>query len=86
MPILIFNGTLRARRGGRRVEIFLTEDAQTVTAGASATNRSSRRPFERLVAVGASRELTGRPTFRRGAPRQIPPDRFLIDFDAAGTA
>ena len=42
----------------------MTEDAQAATAGASATDRSSRRLFERLVAIGAARELTGRPTFR----------------------
>jgi Protein of unknown function (DUF1403) len=55
---------LRGRDAARRVEILLTEDAQAATAGASATDRSRRRLFERLVAVGAARELTGRPTFR----------------------
>jgi Protein of unknown function (DUF1403) len=55
---------LRGRDAARRIEILLTEDAQAATAGASATDRSSRRLFERLVAVGAARELTGRPTFR----------------------
>jgi hypothetical protein len=55
---------LRARDAARRVEILLTEDAQAATAGARATDRSSRRLFERLVAMGAARELTGRPTFR----------------------
>jgi Protein of unknown function (DUF1403) len=55
---------LRARDAARMVEILLTEDAQAATAGASATDRSSRRLFERLVAIGAARELTGRPTFR----------------------
>ena len=56
--------TLRGRDAARRIEILLTEDAQAATAGASATDRSSRRLFERLVAIGAARELTGRPTFR----------------------
>jgi Protein of unknown function (DUF1403) len=55
--------TLR-RDAARRVAILLTEDVQVATAGASATDRSRRRLFERLVAVGAVRELTGRPTFR----------------------
>jgi hypothetical protein len=55
---------LRGRDAARRVEILLTEDAQAATAGARATDRSSRRLFDRLVAIGAARELTGRPTFR----------------------
>jgi Protein of unknown function (DUF1403) len=55
---------LRGRDAARRVEMLLTEDAQAATAGASATDRSGRRLFERLVAIGAARELTGRPTFR----------------------
>jgi Protein of unknown function (DUF1403) len=55
---------LRGRDAARRVEILLTEDAQAATAGARATDRSSRRLFERLVAIGAVRELTGRTTFR----------------------
>jgi hypothetical protein len=55
---------LRGRDAARSIEILLTEDAQAATAGASATDRSSRRLFERLVAIGAARELTGRPTFR----------------------
>jgi hypothetical protein len=55
---------LRGRDAARRVEILLTEDAQAATAGARATDRSSRRLFERLVAIGAARELTGRATFR----------------------
>jgi Protein of unknown function (DUF1403) len=55
---------LRGRDAARAVEIMLTEDAQAATAGAATTDRSSRRLFERLVAIGAARELTGRPTFR----------------------
>jgi hypothetical protein len=54
---------LRGRDAARRVEILLTEDAQAATAGA-ATDRSSRRLFDRLVAIGAARELTGRSAFR----------------------
>jgi hypothetical protein len=55
---------LRGRDAARRVEMLLTEDAQAATAGAAVTDRSCRRLFERLVAIGAARELTGRPTFR----------------------
>jgi Protein of unknown function (DUF1403) len=63
-PLLTVAPTLRGRDAARRVAILLTEDVQVATAGASATDRSRRRLFERLVAVGAVRELTGRPTFR----------------------
>jgi len=55
---------LRGRDAARRVEILPTEDAQAATASARATDRSGRRLFDRLVAVGAARELTGRTTFR----------------------
>jgi Protein of unknown function (DUF1403) len=57
---------LRGRDADHRVETLLAEDAQPATAGAraTATDRSSRRLFERLVSLGAARELTGRPTFR----------------------
>jgi hypothetical protein len=44
--------------------ILLVEDAQPATAGKAASDRSTRRLFERLVSLGAARELTGRPTFR----------------------
>ena len=43
--------------------ILLSEDAQPAVAG-KASDRSSRRLFERLVALGAARELTGRSSFR----------------------
>jgi hypothetical protein len=54
---------LRGHDADRMVETLLTEDAQAAAAGA-ATDRSSRRLFDRLVAIGAARELTGRLTFR----------------------
>lgn len=46
------------------VMALLSEDALAARAGPSTTDRSSRRLFERLVELGAVRELTGRSTFR----------------------
>ena len=54
---------LRSKDADRTLALLLSEDAQPATAG-KASDRSSRRLFERLVALGAARELTGRPTFR----------------------
>jgi hypothetical protein len=54
---------LRSKDADRTLAILLSEDAQPAVAG-KASDRSSRRLFERLVALGAARELTGRPTFR----------------------
>jgi hypothetical protein len=55
---------LRGRDAGETVQTLLSEDAHAAQAGKSASARSSRRLFERLVELGAVRELTGRPTFR----------------------
>ena len=55
---------LRGKDADTMVAILLMEDAQPVGAGKTASDRSTRRLFERLVALGAVRELTGRPTFR----------------------
>lgn len=55
---------LRGRDADRMVLILLMEDAQAAGAGENASDRSARRLFERLVALGAVRELTGRPSFR----------------------
>lgn len=55
---------LRGRDADRMVAILLCEDAQPATTGQAASDRSSRRLFERLVSLGGVRELTGRPTFR----------------------
>jgi hypothetical protein len=56
---------LRAKGAARAVVILLHEDA---ISPASTTiwmsDRAARRLFERLVTLGAMRELTGRPTFR----------------------
>lgn len=55
---------LRGKDADMMVAILLMEDAQPAGAGKTASDRSARRLFERLVALGAVRELTGRPTFR----------------------
>jgi hypothetical protein len=55
---------LRSKDADRVVAILLSEDAQPARAGQAASDRSSRRLFERLVTLGAVRELTGRATFR----------------------
>ena len=54
---------LRAKGAGAAVEIFLTRDA--VTPGAlPLPDRAARRLCDRLVDLGAVRELTGRDTLR----------------------
>lgn len=55
---------LRGKDADEMVAILLMEDAQPAASGKTASGRSSRRLFERLVELGAARELTGRPTFR----------------------
>lgn len=55
---------LRGKDAGIMVSILMMEDAQPAGAGKTASDRSTRRLFERLVSLGAVRELTGRPTFR----------------------
>jgi hypothetical protein len=58
---------LRAKPAQRIVELLLAEDcvapAEAVRQ-APMTDRAARRLFDRLVALGAVRELTGRPAFR----------------------
>jgi hypothetical protein len=56
--------TLRSRDADTMVATLLSEDAQPARGGQTASDRSSRRLFERLVSLGVVRELTGRPTFR----------------------
>ncbi|MGY3613917.1 hypothetical protein ACVJGD_000113 [Bradyrhizobium sp. USDA 10063] len=55
---------LRGKDADIMVGILMIEDAQSAGAGKMASDRSTRRLFERLVSLGAVRELTGRPTFR----------------------
>ncbi|WFE77148.1 DUF1403 family protein [Roseinatronobacter sp. S2] len=54
---------LRAKGAGAAVEIFLTQDAVAPSA-LPLPNRAARRLCDRLVDLGAVRELTGRDTFR----------------------
>ncbi|RTL85969.1 MAG: DUF1403 family protein [Hyphomicrobiales bacterium] len=58
---------LRAKGAGRVVEMLFADDAVTPAAAASRvglSDRAARRLFDRLVALGAIRELSGRETFR----------------------
>ncbi|MCA0043346.1 DUF1403 family protein [Celeribacter litoreus] len=54
---------LRAKGAGEAVEMFLTQDAVAPTA-LPLPDRAARRLCDRLVELGAVRELTGRDTFR----------------------
>lgn len=54
---------LRAKGAGDAVEMFLTRDAVTPSA-LPLLDRAARRLCDRLVELGAVRELTGRDTFR----------------------
>jgi Protein of unknown function (DUF1403) len=56
---------LRARGAGAVIKTLLDEDAVPAAARRGAISaRGSRRLFDRLVALGGVRELTGRATFR----------------------
>lgn len=61
---------LRAKGSAHIVEALLEDDALLPSActgalpGQTMTDRAVRRLFERLVSLGAARELTGRSTFR----------------------
>lgn len=55
---------LRAKTAERAVEMFLTHDALAPGALSFMSDRAARRLCERLVELGAVRELTGRETFR----------------------
>jgi Protein of unknown function (DUF1403) len=65
--LLVVAPSLRAKPAAKVVDLLLAEDC--VSPGEAArqapmTDRAARRLFDRLVALGAARELTGRPTFR----------------------
>lgn len=58
---------LRAKGARRVVDMLLADDGVTPAAAASRaglSDRAARRLFDRLVALGAVRELSGRDTFR----------------------
>lgn len=58
---------LRARGAARVVDMLLADDGVTPSAAAvrvKVSDRAARRLFERLVSLGAARELTGRDSFR----------------------
>ncbi|MFN4172355.1 MAG: DUF1403 family protein [Pseudorhodobacter sp.] len=56
---------LRAKGAGRAVDLFLSRDALAPSAlAAFMSDRATRRFCDRLVDLGAVRELTGRDTFR----------------------
>jgi hypothetical protein len=58
---------LRAKGAGRVVDLLLADDAVSPARAARAgslSDRAARRLFDRLVELGAVRELSGRPTFR----------------------
>ena len=54
---------LRAKGAAKAVEMFLTQDV-VAPAALPLPDRAARRLCDRLVALGAIRELTGRDTFR----------------------
>jgi hypothetical protein len=58
---------LRAKRAGRVVELLLGDDAISPARAAKLarlSDRAARRLFDRLIELGAARELSGRPNFR----------------------
>jgi Protein of unknown function (DUF1403) len=58
---------LRAKPAQRIVELLLAEDCVSPAEAARhapMTDRAARRLFDRLVALGAAREFSGRPAFR----------------------
>ncbi len=58
---------LRSKPATKIVDLLLSQDCVSPAEAARQapmTGRAARRLFDRLVALGAARELTGRPTFR----------------------
>jgi hypothetical protein len=58
---------LRAKPAAKIVDLLLAEDCVSAAEAARQgpmTDRAARRLFDHLVALGAARELTGRPSFR----------------------
>lgn len=57
---------LRSKRAGEAVRLFLERDALSPTLALTPlmSDRAARRLCDRLVELGAAREMTGRPSFR----------------------
>jgi hypothetical protein len=58
---------LRAKGAARVVELLLDDDAMSPARAAKLarlSDRAARRLFDRLIELGAARELSGRPNFR----------------------
>jgi Protein of unknown function (DUF1403)/HTH DNA binding domain len=58
---------LRSKPAAKIVDLLLSQDCVSPAEAARQapmTGRAARRLFDRLVALGAVRELTGRPAFR----------------------
>jgi hypothetical protein len=58
---------LRAKGAGRVIELLLDDDAVSPARAAKLarlSDRAARRLFDRLIELGAARELSGRPNFR----------------------
>jgi hypothetical protein len=64
--LLAVSPMLRAKGARRVIDMLLADDGVTHAAAARAglSDRAARRLFDRLVMLGAVRELTGRETFR----------------------
>jgi Protein of unknown function (DUF1403) len=65
--LIVVAPKLRAKPAQRIVDLLLAEDCVSPAEAARQapmTDRAARRLFDRLVALGAARELSGRPTFR----------------------
>jgi len=65
--LLAVQSKLRAKGAGRVIELLLSDDALSPARAAKAarlSDRAARRLFDRLIELGAARELSGRPNFR----------------------
>jgi hypothetical protein len=65
--LLVVRPKLRAKGAGRVVELLLGDDAVSPARAAKAarlSDRAARRLFDRLIELGAARELSGRSNFR----------------------
>ena len=73
---------LRAKRASKVVDLLLAEDCVSPAEAArqaSMTDRAARRLFDRLVALGAVRELSGRPSVPAVRPVSAAPRRRRRD-------